>query len=137
MTTTYDPELIDRLVPILRRDARPAPLCPDCACSSCADCHCSMDHAQRDRARDAADQLEAARREVDAGNDKLRRLYNAMCGAMANWERPDPGDRNLSDAEWERVGKAQEAAWHEMKAVFDASPGVLYVDAYRAAKGKP
>ena len=38
------------------------------------------------------------------------------------------------------IGKAQEAAWREMKAVFDASPGVLYVDAdadaYRAARGK-
>lgn len=118
----YDPELCERLlcdVAIVRQDMYAQ----------------GVEEDQR-LISDLADQLEAARREVDSGNDKLRRLYNAMCAAMANWERPDPGDRNLSDAEWERVGKAQEAAWHEMKAVFDASPGVLYVDTYRAAKSK-
>lgn len=67
--------------------------------------------------------------EVDAVNAKLRRLYNAMCSAMVNWEPPDPSDARMSDAEWARVGKAQETAWRAMTAVFDASPGVLYVPA--------
>lgn len=57
---------------------------------------------------------------------KLARLYQAMCGAMANWEPLDPGDPNVSAAEWERVGKAREEAYAEMHAVFNASPGVLY-----------
>lgn len=88
------------------------------------------------RARDATTERDQLRAEVDQCNAKLRRLYNAMCAAMANWDHPDPGDRNLSDTTWERVGKAQQAAYSEMHAVFEASPGVLYVDAYRAARDK-
>lgn len=94
MTVTYNPDEIERLCETVRRIAsiKRAP-CPDCSCWSCADCHCSLEHARRDREIAMADQLEAARAEID----RLAERQQAHLQLVAKLARETPYPAELDE----------------------------------------
>lgn len=75
--------------------------------------------------RDAAACEQAAR----PWQKMLSRTYQALCGAMAYWAPPDPGDRAISDNVWARENQAKQTLYAEMHDVFmrslDLREGVL------------
>lgn len=151
-TTAYDPDLIDRLVREAReddatirwadqhfRESAPWPECGhDEATCPCFDNNDRVRSALakatlrvRDNIAAMADQLEAARREVE----RWKTLAEYHCGAQNREVEPcEDGSCSHSYDSWP-VGSVTKHA-REVDQCDDCGWTAVQVDAYRAAKGK-